>query len=184
MFHVYLSYQFSLPFLTHTNFDFHILRYDVCLGQIYTPQAPASQFLQRKFYWNLWCFLLFKSHVSLDPTLFKENHQQTEILPVALLQTSQSSGHDSKHQQVPWSDWYCPSIIAWVQSEGEAFLYSGYTREKAWSSQVCLSINVMPPHCEHKSLPPIIHFSFFWTLVCSIKDSELLSGITRLCTRR
>lgn len=57
MFHVYLSYQFSLPFLTHTNFDFHILRYDVCLGQIYTPHAPASQFLQR-----INKFLFYMSH--------------------------------------------------------------------------------------------------------------------------
>lgn len=31
-----------------------------------------------KFHWNLWCFSSFKCHLSLDPTLFKKNHQQTE----------------------------------------------------------------------------------------------------------
>lgn len=45
--------------------------------------------------WNEGSFLSFMTHISLDPAWFKDNHQQTEMLPVILLQTLQSWSHDT-----------------------------------------------------------------------------------------
>lgn len=104
------------------------------------------------------------------------------MLPVTLLQTSQSFSYDSKHQQAPRTDWYCPSITARVQHGKKVFQYSTCNKRQksVYFSRVCLTTHIMLQYYEQNDFH--LQFIFFSMnfLFCFIKQNKMLSGINKL----